>query len=444
MMQQYAGPLNPGDMAIRANELSPGISALLMKQMRNNAGSGIYQLPVAKQPNPDFYNSALDNVQNNIRTAARTVNAMAPEGERLAFVNPQEEGILKLLGGAGEPEPVTGIPSYFRASQFSGPSSPGTSSSGGMRSSGASSQGSAFGGGAFRGGGGGGNNRNNQAERDQILRDIDKAMEQKEAQEKAKAAYVMTGPANTQFTQDAKGLAAAITEATGPAYADQAKGAITSFIGAGGVGADGMYDPMVAAKNLIAKAKELPEGDAKKAYKDMADALKYSLGSFDYGGKTLFGMGDGYYLGDDTKNILRAAKTYGQLPRDKTFLEKAGDVISGVGITGLLSKLFGGGKKLEDMTLEELKDFYDKQDAMRAAEEMRRRDRGGDSGRAQAPAVIPEEEEEEEEEDILDFFDYYRRFKQPMSYEDIIKRAYEGSSGPLLESFQEAIDREQE
>ena len=60
MMQQYAGPLNPGDMAIRANELSPGISALLMKQMRNNAGSGIYQLPVAKQPNPDFYNSALE------------------------------------------------------------------------------------------------------------------------------------------------------------------------------------------------------------------------------------------------------------------------------------------------------------------------------------------------------------------------------------------------
>jgi len=29
-----------------------------------------------------------------------------------------------------------------------------------------------------------------------------------------------------------------------------------------------------------------------------------------------------------------------------------------------------------------------------------------------------------------------------MSYADIIKRAYEGSSGPLLESFQEAIDRE--
>ena len=71
MMQQYAGPLNPGDMAIRANELSPGISALLMKQMRNNAGSGIYQLPVAKQPNPDFYNSALDNVTQICRKTSK-------------------------------------------------------------------------------------------------------------------------------------------------------------------------------------------------------------------------------------------------------------------------------------------------------------------------------------------------------------------------------------
>ncbi len=440
MMQQYAGPLNPGDMAIRANELSPGISALLMKQMRNNAGSGIYQLPVAKQPNPDFYNSALDNVQNNIRTAARTVNAMAPEGERLAYINPQEEGILRLLGGSGEPEPVTGIPSFAppgRGSTTRNPGFTGSYSRSPSRNSGF--QGSI-------GGGGGGNNRNNQAERDQILRDIDKAME---ANKPKPVQYggTATGPANTQFQQTAEGLAAAIKEATGPAYADQAKGAITSFIGAAGAGEAGMYDPVKAAQALVDLSKSgTPEQQAlaKQENKALVDALKYSLGSYDYGGKTLFGMGDGYYLGDDTKNILRAAKTYGQLPRDKTFLEKAGDVISGLGITGLLSKLFGGGKKLEDMTIEELKEFYDKQDAMRAAEEMRRRDRGGDSGRAQAPAVIPEEEEEEEEEDILDFFDYYRRFKAPMSYEDIIKRAYEGSSGPLLESFQEAIDREQE
>jgi hypothetical protein len=438
MMQQYAGPLNPGDMAIRANELSPGISALLMKQMRNSAGSGIYQLPVAKQSNPDFYNSALDNVQNNIRTAARTVNSMAPEGERLAYINPQEEGILRLLGGSGEPEPVTGIPSFAPPGTGSTRTNPGFSGSYSRSPS--------------SGGGGGGNkssafsgNVQNKSDQQKMLAEIDKAIETS----KPKVTYGggATGPANTQFQQTAEGLAAAIKEATGPAYADQAKGAITSFIGAAGAGEAGMYDPVKAAQALVDLSKSgTPEQQAlaKQENKALVDALKYSLGSYDYGGKTLFGMGDGYYLGDDTKNILRAAETYGQLPRDKTFFEKAGDVLSGVGITGLLSKLFGSGKKLEDMTVEELKEFYDKQDAMRAAEEMRRRDRGGDGGQAQAPAVIPEEEEEEEEEDILDFFDYYRRFKQPMSYEDIIKRAYKGSSGPLLESFQEAMEREQE
>jgi hypothetical protein len=34
--------------------------------------------------------------------------------------------------------------------------------------------------------------------------------------------------------------------------------------------------------------------------------------------------------------------------------------------------------------------------------------------------------------------------KQPMSYEDIIKRAYQGSSEPLLESFQEAQNRKKD
>jgi len=76
-------------------------------------------------------------------------------------------------------------------------------------------------------------------------------------------------------------------------------------------------------------------------------------------------------------------------------------------------------------------------------EEQAKRDRGGD--KSPTPVVTEEvEEEEEEEEDIIDFFDYYRRLKQPMSYEDIIKRAYQGSSGPLLESFQEAKNRKED
>ena len=111
MMQGYAGPVQQGDMVVRANEVSPGITALLSKQNRKGA-QGIYELPSAKQSAPNYYNMALDNVQNEIRSAARTVNSLAPEGERLAYINPQEEGILKLLGGSGEPEPVTGIPSF--------------------------------------------------------------------------------------------------------------------------------------------------------------------------------------------------------------------------------------------------------------------------------------------------------------------------------------------
>ena len=108
---QFAGPLNPGDMAVRTNEVAPGVAALLKKESRNNRG--IYELPVAKPENPDFYNMSLDNVQSQLRNFARTINTLAPEGESLAYINPKEAGILKLLGGSGEPEPVTGIPSFY-------------------------------------------------------------------------------------------------------------------------------------------------------------------------------------------------------------------------------------------------------------------------------------------------------------------------------------------
>ena len=394
MMQGYAGPVQQGDMVVRANEVSPGITALLSKQNRKGA-QGIYELPSAKQPAPNYYNAALDNVQNEIRSAARTVNAMAPEGERLAYVNPQEEGILKLLGGAGEPQPVTGIPSYYTpgGGQYGGYSKArfSTDKPGGARFQ--ASQKTAQGGGS-----------------------------------------TATGPANTQFQQNAAGLAAAIKEATGPAYADQAKGAIASFIGSAG-SKDGEYDPIKAAQALVDISRSgTPEQQAlaKQENKALLDALKYSLGSFDYGGKTLFGLGDGFNLGDETKNILRAAKTYGQLPRDKNILEKAMDF-------SIRKNLFGS--KTEDMSIKELTDMYNRQDEMRRQEEeRRRRNRGRDSQTVQEEK---EPEEAAEDEDILDYFNYYRRFRQPMTYEDIIKRAYEGSEGPLLESFQEAREREQ-
>ena len=110
--QNYAGPVNSGDMIVKNNQASPGIAALLRKQNMKGA-QGIFQLPDTQQANPDFYNQSLMNVQNEIQGQTQTLNAMAPEGESLAYINEQEAGILKLLGGAGVPVNATGIPSFF-------------------------------------------------------------------------------------------------------------------------------------------------------------------------------------------------------------------------------------------------------------------------------------------------------------------------------------------
>jgi hypothetical protein len=110
--QNYAGPVNSGDMIVKNNQASPGIAALLRKQNMKGA-QGIFQLPDTQQANPDFYNQSLMNVQNEIQGQTQTLNAMAPEGESLAYINEQEAGILKLLGGSGDMTPQ-GIPSFAR------------------------------------------------------------------------------------------------------------------------------------------------------------------------------------------------------------------------------------------------------------------------------------------------------------------------------------------
>ena len=77
---------------------------------------------------------------NNLKNAVGLLNAQAPEGEFLAYINPNEAQMLKDAGGAGLLTPQ-GIPSYFTAGQREsrmggGSISPGTSTSGGMRDSG--------------------------------------------------------------------------------------------------------------------------------------------------------------------------------------------------------------------------------------------------------------------------------------------------------------------
>ena len=79
---------------------------------------------------------------NYLKNAVGLLNAQAPEGEFLAYINPDEAKMLKDAGGAGLLTPQ-GIPSYFTAAQAatSGAAggqamSPGTSTTGGSRNTG--------------------------------------------------------------------------------------------------------------------------------------------------------------------------------------------------------------------------------------------------------------------------------------------------------------------
>ena len=50
----------------------------------------------------------------NINMARDMLQSRAPRGEFLAYINPQEAGILRLMGGAGQDVNVRGVPSYFK------------------------------------------------------------------------------------------------------------------------------------------------------------------------------------------------------------------------------------------------------------------------------------------------------------------------------------------
>jgi hypothetical protein len=50
----------------------------------------------------------------SIDRARDMLQSRAPSGEFLAYINPQEAGILRLMGGAGQDVNVRGVPSYFK------------------------------------------------------------------------------------------------------------------------------------------------------------------------------------------------------------------------------------------------------------------------------------------------------------------------------------------
>ena len=111
------GPVQSNDIVMRASEIGstiPGIASLAMKSARKGAQrgvQGIYQLPSGEEPTPEYMNVAQQGLNNQTQQMTDMLNMMAPEDEQLAYINEQEAGILKLLGGSGEMTPQ-GIPTY--------------------------------------------------------------------------------------------------------------------------------------------------------------------------------------------------------------------------------------------------------------------------------------------------------------------------------------------
>jgi len=404
MMQGYAGPVQQGDMVIRANEVSPGITALLSKQNRKGA-RGVYELPSAKQPAPNYYNSALDNVQNEIRSAARTVNSLAPEGERLAYINPQEEGILKLLGGSGEPEPVTGIPSY--APPGAGPLSSAQK--------------------AFK------EKYSTPSKSYDAGKDLAKAMRDKEREDIqaiVNQAYKDTGVSvsdegRIQFASDPSKYVDGMYR-----YDKDSKEPGAGSLGASQLSALDKY----IARDIPLKDDRLMQtlagarlmGDKGLFTSDYNKRLQKSLAQMGLGGENIFGT----YLTPEGRDY------YQGLGGGSSKLGDIASKVSDFGLFGLLKNLLGGDP--EELSIAERMER-----AKRAREALENQQRRGGRGDKPAPAKVADETTEEDEEEELPYFSYARRFRQPMTYEDIIKRAYEGSEGPLLESFQKAIEREQ-
>ena len=117
------------------------------------------------------------------------------------------------------------------------------------------------------------------------------------------------------------------------------------------------------------------------------------------------------------------------------------DFFQGLGDMSIIKKLADllPGKKIEDLSFEERLALYDKMKAQKAREDFL-----SSRERPKTTTSTTEESSEEEDgdEDEIDFFNYARRFRQPMDYQSILDRAFKGSTdGALLESYKEAMER---
>ena len=113
--EALAGPVSGGNMVVKPNEVPVAGAAMLAKALRKQSDKGIggiYELPSQQEPTPEFMQMAQQNVKNDMTRMARTVESAAPPNHLMAYITPEEAGILKMLGGSGELNPITGIPQY--------------------------------------------------------------------------------------------------------------------------------------------------------------------------------------------------------------------------------------------------------------------------------------------------------------------------------------------
>lgn len=420
--QSYAGPVNSGDMVVKNDQVSPGIAALLRKQNARGA-QGIFQLPDTQQPNPDFYNQSLMNVQNQIKGQADTLNAMAPEGESLAYINPQEAGILKLLGGAGEPEPVTGIPSFY-VSNFKGgkPDKPISKSS-----------------------------RISQGLRDAMnKRSKDTPPPPSPSKDTGNKPYIPMiagGIGAQEFDEDAKAIygpkygsedttISGYTKDIDDNYAQQAL--INAYVAGAAKQAQGAAVGNVGQDAL--RGLSALKGQANKTFFS-SDYNKMLNRAMKYGDPLTTGN---YYLGS-ADNDLRKEGIFGDYDTEEGKrlkfglgggASKIGDFFSNFGLIGLLNKLFPG----DEMTFDEKLKAYDN---MKAQEERQRMSRDAGTADSTGEDDTGTDEDEDETDDQYPFFGYRRKIQVPLSLEDIMSRYY--SSDPdrknILEDLGAAVKR---
>tara|TARA_R110002110_G_scaffold353794_1_gene563665 strand:+ start:233 stop:1498 length:1266 start_codon:yes stop_codon:yes gene_type:complete len=408
----YAGPVNPGDMVVQPGTAPAGVSALLNKRLRNGAG-GIFQIP---NPNDnvskDFYNNALTNVQNQIKSQADTINAMAPEGEQLAYINEQEAGILKLLGGAGEPVNATGIPSFF------------SGTGGGVDKDKEKSK-----------------NKTNENKRDRISQSLKDAMDNRKS-----TGSVYTKPdrkdAREYAPMVAGGIGAAEFEDDKDISDNYAQQAIINSYLAGSAAQMGGEDYTIgddAIRGLNALRGQANNTLFSSDYSKMFNqGMKYgdplspdSIGNFN------LGSDDNDISTDDAKKLRYALG--GSSSDIGNFLETMAD-------NSILAKLLGflPGDSFDDRSFNQRTKGYDNMQAQRARQDFL----SSREGPKTTTSTTEEsgEEEDDGDDDTYDYFGYRRKFQAPMTFKDLIARAY--SSDPdrlnMLEDLGDAVKRRDE